>query len=145
MADMKPDERNDDSALRARAQRLGGRAAERLDVERIAEQVVDRLRQDRARGIAHRSHWVRVGWLRVAAAIVVLAGAGLLLRRTFQAPAPQAPFVSDELQGLSTTELRDVLGSLDRTLETPVPDSSTENLNDLTTEQLEAVLQSLEG
>lgn len=142
---MKPDERNEDSVLRSRAQRLGARAAGRLDVERIAERVVDRLRQDRVRGITHRSRWVRVGWMRVAAAILVLTGAGLLVRRTFQSPRPQAPFVSDELQGLSTAELRDVLGSLDQTLETPVPDSSTDNLNDLTTEQLEVVLQSLEG
>jgi hypothetical protein len=41
--------------------------------------------------------------------------------------------------------LREVLSSLDQALQTPVTDSAASDLNDLTTEQLEAVLQSLEG
>jgi hypothetical protein len=58
---------------------------------------------------------------------------------------PQQALVVDELQDLSTAQLREVLGSLDQTLETPVPESGSEGVDDMTTEQLETVLQTLEG
>lgn len=142
---MKQEDGIQDAELRRRAQQLGLGAAERLDVEQIAARVVDRLRHERIRGVARRGWRAGARWMRIAAAIVVLAGAGLLVQRTFHRPQVPTPLLSDELQGLSVPQLREVLSSLVQALRTPVTDSTGSDLNDLTTEQLEAVLQSLEG
>ena len=134
-----------DAGVRDQARRLGAAAAERLDVERAAQGVLARLRRERISGRAAAPWWVRAGWMRAAAAIVLVLGAGLVVRGTLQERGPQPYLVVDDLRDLSTSQLRVVLGTLDQTLQTPVPEAAPEDLNDLTTEQLEAVLQSLEG
>jgi hypothetical protein len=132
-----------DLELERLARRLGARAAERLDVERTAAAVVTRLRIERAR---QRPRWMQSGWLRAAAVTLLVVGAGLVVRQRFPAhPAPVDHYVREELQDLSTDQLREVLGSLDRVLTEATIDPAGEDLNDLTTEQLRVLLQSLEG
>ena len=132
-----------DVELERLAQRLGSRAAERLDVEGTAAAVVARLRTERSR---QRDWWMQSGWLRAAAVALLVVGAGLVLRQRFLThPPPADHYVREELQDLSTDQLREVLGSLDRTLTEATVEPAGDDLNDLTTEQLRVLLQSLEG
>ena len=132
-----------DVELERLARRLGSRAAERLDVEGTAAAVVARLRTERAR---QRPWWMQSGWLRAAAVALLVVGAGLVVRQRFLTHrAPADHYVREELQDLSTDQLREVLGSLDRTLTEAASEPADEDLNDLTTEQLRVLLQSLEG
>jgi hypothetical protein len=134
-----------DAALRDHAQRLGRAAAEHFDVERTVEGVLERLRRERITGRATGAWWIRSAWLRAAAAIVLVLGAGLVVRGMVHERESPTYLVVDDLGDLSTGQLREVLGTLDQTLQTPVPEAAPEDLDSLTTEQLEAVLQSLEG
>ncbi len=140
------EKRLEDDELRQMAQRLGGRAAERLNVERVAAGIVERLRTPPATRPA-RFWWIQPGWLRAAAAVVLVVGAGILVRGWNSAGGQRHPthYVADELQDLSADQLRQVLGSLDQTLNDPVVEPSDEDLNDLTTDELQALLRSLEG
>ena len=132
-----------DVELERLAQRLGSRAAERLDVEGTAAAVVARLRTERA---GQRPRWMQSGWLRAAAVLLLVVGAGLVVRQRFLTHrAPPDHYVREELQDLSTDQLREVLGSLDRTLTEATVEPAGDDLNDLTTEQLRVLLQSLEG
>jgi hypothetical protein len=133
-----------DGQLQELARRLGAEAAERIDVERTAAAVVTRLREE---GRAPRPVWAGVpaAWLRIAAALVVLAGAGLVAR-SLRAPGgavPQAEAV--DLGDLSPAQLREVLSSLDQPgAQEPVPTQEV-GLEDLTPQQLRTLLASLEG
>jgi len=133
-----------DAKLHAATQRLGSGAAEKLDVERVAARVVERLRDEPAG--ATRPAWMQPAWLRIAAAVVVLVGGGLVWRQLGNPAAPHAAhFVTDDLTDLSAAQLRDVLNTLDETLNpgsTTLPDG---DLDDLDAQQLQAVLRSLEG
>jgi len=138
---------NDDARIEQLAKRLGTAAAERLDVPATARAVVARLSEQPA----PRSTWVRPAWLRMAAAVVVLVGGGVLVGRltTRHHPAASqhaAHFVADDLNDLSTAELRDVLASFDDIINTDsvtLPDSG--DLHQLDAQQLREVLRSLEG
>src|SRR5438876_7221250 len=66
-----------DARLHEVAQRLGAGAAERLDVERTARAVVERLR---AEPRAERWTWVQPAWLRSAAAAILVLGGALFTR-----------------------------------------------------------------
>jgi hypothetical protein len=126
------------------AQRLGGTAAERLDVEAVARGVLDRMN---AAPHADGRAWLRPGWLRVAAALLVLLGGAMLARQAFQ-PSRQALAViptGDDLSGLSPAQLEALLAGLDQTLDAASQPDSADALEGLTEEQLRAVLQSLEG
>ncbi len=134
---------NEDAKLNQVAQRLGAAAAEKLDVERVAVRVVEQLRHAPA---ADRPAWLQPAWLRIAAAVIVLVGGGLVWQ-TVKNPTPShvAHFVTDDLSDLSADQLQDVLNTLDETLDsgsTTLPDS---DLEDLDAQQLQAVLRSLEG
>jgi hypothetical protein len=127
------------------ARRLGVRAAERLDVERTATAVVERLRREpRAAGW----RWMQPAWLRIAAAVVLLLGGALVVRTVIRGDATShdvAHFVTDDLSDLSAEQLAEVLSTLDQTLDlgsTTVPEAG---LEDLDAQQLRAVLRSLEG
>jgi len=135
---------NEDAQLHEAARRLGAAAADKVDVDRIAALVVERLRSEPA--AATRPTWIQPAWLRVAAALLVFVGGGLVLR---QVPSPTtthgAHFVTDDLSDLSADQLRDVLTTLDETLDlgsTTLPEA---DLDDLDAQQLQAVLRSLEG
>ena len=129
------------------ARKLGTRAAERLNVAETAQRVVERLREQPVRRIV----WVQQTWLRIAAALLVVVGSGLVLRQLTPATntgvSQHAHLVADDLGDLSTDELRDVLSSLDQIVSSDsvaVPDSTTD-LRQLDPQQLRAVLRSLEG
>jgi len=135
----------DDTKLENLAKRLGAAAAERLDVGATARNVVAELR----RQPAQRRSWIEVHWMRVAAAVVVLLGGGLVARQTLTVPdVSDHPnhLVADDLGDLSTDQLKDVLDRFDEIVggTTPLLDSSTD-LRELNDEQLRNVLRSLEG
>jgi hypothetical protein len=141
------DDRMDDGKLEELARRLGAGAAERLNVARVAGAVVERLRNEpkiEPRGPS--PSWMQPKWLRVAAVVVLMVGVGLVVRGRMQSGSRHsAHYIAEELQDLSTNQLREVLSTLDETLEGATPPSSEDDLNDLTTEQLQALLRSLEG
>lgn len=129
------------------ARRLGAREAERLDVDATARAVLERL--NRA-GSATDRRWSGSTWLRVAAALVLLVG-GVVLTREWLGPDPAGQVAAiptgADLGALSSDQLEDLLDSLDRTLDlsAPAPDSSGTALDDLTADELRAMLRALEG
>jgi len=135
---------NEDANLQNAARQLGAAAADRLDVERLAAVVVERLRNEPAP--AARPAWLQPAWLRIAATLLVLVGGGLVVRQVVSPTAPHgAHFVTDDLTDLTADQLRDVLNTLDETLNlgsTTLPEA---DLDDLDAQQLKAVLRSLEG
>jgi hypothetical protein len=135
----------DATKLENLAKRLGAAAAERLDVGATARNVVAELR----RQPAQRRTWIEAHWMRVAAAVVVLLGGGLIVRQTVMVPdVSRHPnhLVADDLGDLSTDQLKDVLDRFDEIVDstTPLLDSSSD-LRELNDEQLRTVLRSLEG
>ncbi len=140
---------NDDAKLEATAQRLGATAAERLNLERTVAAVLERLRAEPLN--ESRWSWRQRSWLRIAAALAILVGSGFIGRRLLVHPGTGghkvAHFVSDDLSDLSADQLRDVLTTLDETLDlgkgsTTIPEA---DLEDLDAQQLRLVLRSLEG
>jgi len=133
----------DDTKLENLAKRLGAAAAERLDVGATARTVVAALR----RQPAQRRTWIELHWMRVAAAVVVLLGGGLIVRQTVPDVSEHPNhLVADDLGDLSTDQLKDVLDRFDEIVgsTTPLLDSSSD-LRELNDEQLRNVLRSLEG
>ena len=140
---------NDEAKLEAMAQRLGAQAAERLNVERTAAAVVERLRAEPASDA--RWSWMQPSWLRIAAALVILVGGGLIARQLLLQPSTSgggheiAHFVREDLTDLSADQLREVLSTLDETLDLRGTRTPEVDLEDLDAQQLRAVLRSLEG
>jgi hypothetical protein len=137
---------NDDRTLRDAARRLGAEAADRVDVDRLAAVVVQRLREAPP---ARSGIWIRAGWLRIAAVVVILAGGGWAVRQVLE-PNPQqlaagAFFVSDDLSDLSAEELRELLTALDDTAFGGTVTAEDNDLTELDAQQLQDVLRSLEG
>jgi hypothetical protein len=129
------------------ARRLGATAAERLDVDAIARRVVERLREQPVQ----RPTWIRVQWLRIAAAFVLLIGGAVAVHEIIpvrEGIGHPAHFVADDLNGLSTDELQRVLDRFDDLVSgtsTAVPESGGGDLHELDAQQLQRVLRSLEG
>lgn len=123
------------------ARQLGARAAERLDVEATARKVVERLREQPA----HRSVWIHQTWLRIAAAVVLLVGGAFAVREIWSngdAGDHLAHLVADDLDDLSTDQLRNVLTTLDDIVSgDSVVSDSTADLHELDTQQLRAILR----
>jgi len=123
------------------AARLGEDAAARLDVERVAAGVADRLA--RSGGPVVRRPVGR--WLAAAAAVALVTGAAYVTFGTDGAgPSAGGPVaMNPSLFDLSATELHSVLDSL----EPPVPLVVTAgpSLDDLDAEQLETLLALMEG
>ena len=136
----------DDGKLQEVARRLGARAADRLDVERTAQAVVTRLRTEPRADIRVLGP-IRPAWLRIAAALLMVVGAGVVALNVrvplFTTPVPPA---SGELSELSGDELRAVLEAVGQAggeqQEVSPQDLS---LEDLSAPQLRALLESLEG
>ncbi|PYO91148.1 MAG: hypothetical protein DMD58_05280 [Gemmatimonadetes bacterium] len=134
--------------LESLAKRLGTDAAARLDVEATARKVVERLRKQPVR----RTVWIQQTWLRIAAALVIVLGGTVVASRLTPGRRPgvspaHAHLVADDLNDLSTDELRDVLAAFDEMISSDsvaVPEGSTD-LHELDAQQLRAVLRSLEG
>ena len=132
-----------DAKLQELARQLGAQAAERLDVEATAAAVVRRLSEREQ----ERTLWsMQPVWLRAAAAVVLIAGGVALLRSGSPGlPVHPSHYVAEDLNGLSANDLRDVLSGLDQTLNGTVPAQTEPGLNELSPEQLKAVLRSMEG
>jgi len=137
---------NEDAMIDA-AKRLGAGTAARLDVEATARKVVERLREQPAR----RPTWISVQWLRIAAALVLMMGGAYALHQvwpTRENAGHGAHFVADDLNGLSTNELQDVLDRFDEMISgssTATPVEASSDLRELDPQQLKRVLRSLEG
>src|SRR5205807_3274160 len=97
-----------DANLQEIAQRLGARAAERLDVERTAEAVVGRVRTE-PRAEVRVLGWIPAAWLRIAGVLLLLVGAGVVALNV-RGPQPTTPLppasAGGELSELSGDELR---------------------------------------
>jgi hypothetical protein len=135
----------DDAKLQELARTLGTRAAERLDVERTAKAVIERLRTEPR---AEVWVWVRPAWLRIAAAVVVLVGAGAIAleMRTTPTSEPARVAAAGELGDLSAEQLRQVLDAVGQPDEQQQTVSAQEvGLEQLTAPQLRALLEALEG
>lgn len=133
-----------DRELEQLAKGLGDRAAERLDVEQTAAAVLERLRREPA---ARRWGWVQPGWLRIAAAVVVLLGAGWFARPWIERPEPRADIVvsvAADLSDLSAEELRELLATLDQTLDVTGSGPADAGLEGLDERELRALMGSLE-
>lgn len=130
---------NEDKLIQA-AQQLGGREAERLDVEATAQKVIERLRQEPAR----RTVWIQSAWLRIAAALVIVIGGALTVRGMWPTGTPDnhaTHLIADDLRDLSTDELRTLLASLDQIVDESVVPDSTSDLQELDAQQLRELLR----
>ena len=137
-----------DAKLQEIAQRLGARAAERLDVERTAEAVVARLRTE-PRAEVRVLGWIQPAWLRIAAVLLLLIGAGVVALNV-RGPQPTTPLppasAGGELSELSGDELRIVLAALEEPgAERQGVSPQDVGLEDLSALELRALLESLEG
>jgi hypothetical protein len=138
-----------DAKLQEVAQRLGARAAQRLDVERTAQAVVARLRTEpraRVRGLGGMRPWV---W--IAAALVIVVGAGAIVR-SIRLDHPTTPALTTaagaELNDLSADQLQQLLqevGGGQPGVEQETISSQDVGLEDLSARELQALLQSMEG
>ena len=129
-----------DEELRAAARSLGEGGAARVDVERVAAGVLAGLRAPAA--LPRRGPWAVPGWLRVAAAVVVLAG-GAFAARQLMITTP-THLVQEDLADLEASDLTELLETLDQTLDLSRPNDGPD-LEGLNETQLEAILRSLEG
>ena len=140
-----------DEELRQTARRLGVAAADRLDVERTAQAVLARLRAGDApaRGPIR---WIRPAWLRAAAVVVVIIGAGVLYRTAIVRPDSRGPVAVDsgfpanpEFADVTPSQLQDVLKGLDETVEmTPTVHAGEAGVEDLSEPQLQSLLEAME-
>jgi hypothetical protein len=133
----------DDHMLHDAAQRLGERAAARLDVERVAQAVVARLREQPE---STRTWRVRAVWLRVAAVAVLVVG-GVLLVRPGTVRHTSDLAIIDGLSDLSPDQLEGLLQTWEQGNESGVLSVTTQEagLEQLDASQLRELLRSLEG
>jgi hypothetical protein len=130
---------NEDNLMQA-ARRLGARAAERLDLDRAARNVLERLREQPGR----RTVWIQSTWLRIAAALVIVIGGAVTLRGVWPTATPDdqvTHFIADDLRDLSTDELRTLLASFDQILADSATADSTTDLQELNAQQLRELLR----
>ena len=134
---------NDDQ-LEKLAQRLGARAAERLDVEATAQAVIERLRAERAAS-ERIGLWLPRQWLRIAAALVIVVGGGAVALRIMGSSHQSFASAPADLDGLSTDQLKQVLDGVGESGGEGVVSVQDVSLDDLNTVELRALLESLEG
>ena len=137
-----------DAKLQELAQRLGARAAERLDVARTARAVVTRLRETPRVSVVTRL-WMQPAWLKVAATVVLLLGTGAVTRGLWR-PQGLAPAGGEAtaagLNDLSTDQLQQLLEIVEHPTDEAAPVYPADaSLDDLTAPQLRELLRSLEG
>ena len=135
-----------DAKLQELAQRLGVGAAERLDVERTAQAVVTRLRDAPPLTVTARLG-MQPAWLKIAAAVLLLLGAGLVTRGLRHEPRMTSTLVgsvAEDLSDLTPPQLRETIASLDLPWgqESWPVDTGLEGLS---ADELRALLRALEG
>ncbi len=137
------------AAVRNLDARAAARAA-RVDVERVAEQVVERLRRE---GLAEpkRLAWLTPRALRIAAAVVVVAAAGATIKLAVPRPVPvplPLPQVQAAIDSLSTGQMESVIkaaGEVRASGAVPAQALSGSSYDDLSDQQLQTLLASLGG
>jgi hypothetical protein len=134
----------DEKAIEHIAGGLGRRAEERLDVEAVARDVMDRLHQaeDLDRVVASRPRPL-LRWLATAAAVALVAAGSVVTFRATPPSGDQAARPAADLYQLSSDELAEVLDSL--SWNAPVSARFAAGLDDLDAEQLEELLALMEG
>jgi hypothetical protein len=142
MTDDIRDEDLRDAELVATARRLGNREADQLDLARTARGVVARWRTEPAR---RRPFWRTPGFLRMAAAAVLLIGGIATWRGARKPPVEPAVAVVPTdagLEGLSSDQLEALLPALDQpaSTETTAYDAGLEGL---TSDELRSLLNSM--
>ena len=144
---MNMDEELQDARLRELARLLGSGAAERLDVERTAQAVVTRLRE-RPRVTLTGWVWMQPAWLKIAAALVLVLGAGFVTRVLLRERLPAAAVVlplGEDLTDLTADQLRETVGALEQTFADESPGALDAGLESLNTIELRALLRTLES
>jgi hypothetical protein len=127
-----------DEDLVAIARQLGARAADRVDPERTAIAVLERLRQP-----AQRS-W-QPAWLALAAVLVLCVGGGTILQEVAHHTTGTAPEAVD-VSGLSAHQLSDVLNGINQPDVNAVdeePASIESGIEELTPAELRTLVKSL--
>ncbi len=140
-----------DQELRRVAQRLGAAAAERLNVDRTAQAVLARLQAGDA-PLRSPIRWIQPAWMRAAAVVVLIFGAGLLTYRIIHPTAQSsgrdstiAVPAAGELAGFTSGQLQDVLAGLNEPIEvTPAVHAGEAGVEDLSKSQLQSLLQAME-
>lgn len=128
----------DEDRIEQLAPELGHRAAARVDVEATATAVLERLREP------VRVVWWRSTAFRVAAAVVLVLGTGVLVHDgSSRGDGERVVTAPVELRDLATTELAQVLDSLE--LARPVHELVPVGLDDLTESELQELLRTMEG
>lgn len=131
----------DERRIEQLARQLGDDRGSRVDPDAIAEAVMARLRNHTNR---ERRWTVEFKVLRAAAAIILVVGSGLVLNEVRQQPSDPPSFgVPVALEGLGTSELEQVLDSLD--YEAPTSEFVASGLNDLSESELQELLATMEG
>jgi len=134
----------EDPKLQELARQLGVKAAERLDVERMAQTVLAGLR--RPAPAPTWIVWTQVAWVRAAAMVVLLVGIGVVMQpRTERVRGAWEDPPAGAVQDLSADQLTRVLDELDQPVDVTAPASEDAGLEDLSEPQLRALLKSLEG
>jgi hypothetical protein len=137
-----------DGKLQEVARRLGAGAADRLDVERTAQVVVARLRTEPRADVRVLGR-IRPAWLRIAALLVIVVGAGVVVRSLWYKQPTATALVAAagaELNDLSADQLRQVLEAVgEPSGEHETVSSQDVSLEDLSALELRALLESLEG
>lgn len=139
-----------ETALKALDARATEQAA-RVDVERVAARVLERLRHGDA-APSRRILWMSPVALRAAAAVVVLVAGGALVTLTMERPQQSAsvklPVTIPAADSLNSGQLEAVLkaaGEVRPVVDTAAPVLSSGSLDDLSEPQLETLLASLKG
>lgn len=129
----------DERRIEGLAPELGRGAAERVDADATAGAVIERLRQP------VRVAWWRSPALRVAAALVLVLGGGLLVRGAVSTGERGGEVLAGpvELRQLAAAELEEVLDSLE--LERPVHELVPVSIGDLDETELRQLLEIMEG
>lgn len=125
---------------------LGLDVAEGLDAHHVTERVLGRLRAERTRR-GRRIAWA-VGGLAAAAALALAVWPGRSARHgtaPVAAPLATAGFPLPELDSLGTPDLQVVLDSLDGSLGSTVQGVDTGDLDDLNADELQHMLDGMEG
>lgn len=131
----------DERDIERTAAQLGRHAGEGLDVDRVAQRVVARLKESTQKP----PWWMRNIWLKAAViAGFLVASSVVAVRLATHNGSRDQPFVaSSELADLNVSELQDVLDSLEQ--EAPAYELVAVGLDDLDEDELGELLALMEG
>jgi len=92
--------------------------------------------------------WMQPAWLKIAAALVLVLGAGLVTRVLLRERLPAAAVVlplGEDLTDLTADQLRETVGALEQAFADESPSALDAGLESLNTIELRALLRTLES